>query len=150
MKKTYLLAVLLALSAGAALPLQAMLNARLGRSLGAPSWGGFVSAGVSALVLLAFSYVNAGAPALAQSARELHPGVWLGGVLGALYIFAAVYCAKTMGAAGMVACMLLGQLFGALALDWSGWLAAPVPITWKRIVGCSLAAAGVLLATLRS
>jgi uncharacterized membrane protein YdcZ (DUF606 family) len=67
-----------------------------------------------------------------------------------LYIFAAVYCAKTMGAAGMVACMLLGQLFRALALDWSGWLAAPVAIAWQRMAGCSLAAVCVLLATLRS
>jgi transporter family-2 protein len=150
MKKAHLLSVFLALAAGAVLPLQAMLNAKLGRSLGAPSWAGVVSAGLSALVLLCMSFVYSGAPALAQSARELHPGVWLGGVLGALYIFAAVYCVRTMGAAGMVACMLLGQLFGALALDWSGWLADPAPITWSRITGCSLAAAGVLLATLRA
>lgn len=150
MKKIYLLAVFISLSAGAVLPLQAMLNAKLGRSLGSASWAGVVSAALSALVLLAISMASTGMPSFAQSARQLHPGIWLGGLLGALYIFAAVYCIRTLGAAGMVACMLLGQLVGALALDWSGLFGAPVAITWERVAGCSLAAVGVLLATLRA
>jgi len=145
MRTIHLLAAFISLSAGAVLPLQAMLNAKLGRSLGSPSWAGVVSAAVSALILLAVSLASAGAPSFTQSARQLHPAVWLGGLLGALYLFAAIYCIRTLGAAGTVACMLLGQLVGALVLDWSGLSGTPMQITWERVIGCSLAAMGVVL-----
>jgi bacterial/archaeal transporter family-2 protein len=147
MNKLYLFPIVIALGAGAVLPLQAMLNAQLGRSLGAPTWAGAVSAALSALVLLGVSIAYSGAPTFALSARQLHPGVWLGGLLGALYIFAAIYCVRALGAAGMVACMLLGQLLGALFLDWSGLLGPAVTPSLQRIAGCSLAAIGVVLAT---
>jgi len=138
MKKAYLIAVLICLAGGAVLPLQAMLNAKLGRSLGAPTWAGVVSATLSALLLLGVSLASSGLPSFAQSARQLPAGVWMGGLLGALYMFAAIYCVRTLGAAGMVSCTLLGQLLGALALDSSGLLSAPVGLTWQRLAGCSL------------
>lgn len=150
MKRAYLVATAVALAGGAVLPLQAMLNAKLGRSLGAPTWAGVVSAGLSAVVLMAVSFSFSGAPAIGSSVKQLPAAAWMGGLLGALYMFAAIYCIRHLGAAGMVACTLLGQLVGGLVLDTSGLLGDPVPLTWPRIAGCSLAAAGVLLSTLKA
>jgi len=150
MKRAYLLATAIALAGGAVLPLQAMLNAKLGRSLGAPTWAGVVSAGLSAAVLMAVSFTFSGAPAIGSSVRQLPAAAWMGGLLGALYMFAAIYCVRHLGAAGMVSCTLLGQLLGGLLLDTSGLLGASVPLTWPRITGCLLAAAGVVLSTVRA
>lgn len=150
MSRAYVVAVAVSLAGGAVLPVQAMLNAKLGRVLGAPSWAGVVSAGLSAFVLLAASLAYGGAPAISQSVKQLPAGVWLGGLLGAVYMFAAIFGVKHLGAAGMIACTLLGQLVGALALDTSGVLSDPVPLNWHRVIGCSLAAAGVVVSTMRS
>lgn len=143
----YAIALCIAVIAGAALPLQALINSRLSAQLHGPSWAAAVSALVSAVILLAASPYLAGPPAVAQTIRDAPGWIWLGGVLGALYLFAAVYCVRTLGAAGLVATAVLGQLAGALLLDTFGILHDPVELSGRRILGCVLAFVGVWLVT---
>ena len=67
----------LAFAAGAVLPLQALINARLGARLGGPLWAATVSFAVGTLALLFFQLLTrAPAPALAAALRALgHFGV---------------------------------------------------------------------------
>jgi transporter family-2 protein len=143
----FAIALLTALLGGAALPLQSLINSRLATHLQGASWAGAVSAFVSAIALVMLSPLVAGSPAVANTVRAAPGWAWFGGLLGALYLFAAVYCVRPLGAAGLVATAVLGQLVGALLLDTFGVLHPAVPLSPQRVLGCVLAIAGVWLVT---
>jgi bacterial/archaeal transporter family-2 protein len=143
----FTMALAIAVLGGAALPLQSLINARLATHLQGASWAGAVSALVSAVALMVLSPVVAGSPAVGSTLKAAPGWVWLGGVLGALYLFAAVYCVRPLGAAGLVATAVLGQLVGALLLDTFGILHPAVPLSPQRLLGCALAFGGVWLVT---
>lgn len=142
---TYYLALAAAVLAGAVLPLQSLINAQLGTYLHGSSWAAAASALVSTFVLLLLSPALTGSPSLTGALRGAPLWMWLGGVLGALYLFVAIQCVRPLGAAGLVAAVVFGQLSGALALDTAGVLREAVPLSWQRVLGCLLAFAGVWL-----
>ncbi|MDQ2821027.1 MAG: DMT family transporter [Pseudomonadota bacterium] len=144
---TYYYAVAVALVGGAVLPMQSLINARLATFLQGASWAGATSALVSAIVLIILSPFLTGSPAFASTLKSAPIWIWCGGVLGALYLFATVFSIKPLGAAGVVATVVLGQLVGAVLLDTFGILHPAVPLTWQRLLGCALAISGVWLVT---
>lgn len=148
--KTSILPILVALLGGAALPLQSLINARLGQALHGASWAAAASAIVSAVALVALSPIVTGPPSIVATLKSAPAWMWLGGILGALYLFAAVYGVRHLGAAGLVATVVLGQLVGALILDSVGILHDPVSLTWPRVLGCMLAFVGVWLVTAKA
>lgn len=150
MTTTSILPLLIALLGGAALPLQSLINARLGQALQGASWAAAASAIVSAVALLALSPIVTGPPSVAATIKNAPAWIWFGGILGALYLFAAVYGVKHLGAAGLVATVVFGQLAGSLVLDSLGILHDPVALTWPRVLGCTLAFAGVWLVTMKA
>jgi transporter family-2 protein len=78
--------LVLALVAGAGLPVQAGLNAALARQAGRADWAAFVSFGVGTLALGAWLAASrATIPAGAALARAPW-WAWAGGVLGAFYV----------------------------------------------------------------
>jgi transporter family-2 protein len=140
-----LLLVLVAFLIGVMLPVQAGVNAQLRTGLGHPLLAAFASFAIGTVAL--------GLVALGTRARL--SGVplstipwyqWSGGLLGAVYIAAAVVLAPRLGAATLIAAVVAGQMIASLVLDTRGWAGfAQQPLTWTRLCGGLLVIAGVLL-----
>ena len=72
--------------------------------------------------------------------------VGLGGLLGAVYVFVALEAVRTLGASGLTAVVITGQLAISVAIDRFGLLGVQrTPITASRIAGLVLLVAGVAL-----
>lgn len=140
--------VVLAFGAGAVLPLQALINARLGVRLGGPLWAATVSFAVGTLALLLFQLLTrAPAPALAGALRA-PAWIWLGGCLGGFYIAGVVVSVPRLGPAPLVALVVFGQVAASLALGHFGVLAAAAqPVTLAKAIGGLLLLGGVILVT---
>ena len=135
----------LAVLAGALLPLQALVNARLGHATA----GGLFASACSFLVgTLALALVLAvSRPALpsAEALMRLPAWIWAGGLLGAAFVVVATLAVPRIGAASLVALAVLGQMLAALALDRYGVLQAARPVDATRLLGALLVVAGVVL-----
>ncbi len=138
--------VTLAVAAGAMLPLQAAINARLARLVGSPLW----AAGISGLVLTAALALVAVA-ALRAGPRTAGLGgapwwVWTGGLCGAVVLSATTATAPRLGTAGMIALVMVGQVLCSLLLDHYGVLGLPtLPLSAKRLAAAALLLAGAAL-----
>ena len=139
------LLVLLALVAGAGLPVQAAVNATMRSYIGRPEWAAVVNFGVGFLALLAWVAVLRLPPALSR-ALTAPWWAWCGGLLGAFYVTSVVLLAPRLGVAATVALVVTGQLGMALALDHFGALGMLTrQVTAGRLVGAALLVAGVVL-----
>jgi bacterial/archaeal transporter family-2 protein len=138
--------LLIALLAGALLPVQAGVNLQLRVLLGHPLAATLVSFVVGTLGLAAVvSALRVPLPIGAAWARSewWH---WLGGMLGAVYILVTIIVAPRLGAATLVAALVAGQMVASLALDQFGWVGfAEHPITPLRLAGAALIVGGVVL-----
>lgn len=138
---------LLGILAGAAIALQAPINAALGRGLGLPT----AAAGFSFLsgaVLL--GVVSLSAVWWEGSGINMRaPAPWLfvaGGCLGAFYVTIAVLLTPRIGAAAVMAFAVSGQLLAGLVLDRVGFLGMAVrELSVGRLAGAAMLLAGALL-----
>ncbi len=133
--------------AGAVLPLQALINARLGAAVGGPSAAAAVSFAIGTIGLLAFIFIT-NTPAPNTDAISVLPWwAWVGGLLGAYYVATATMTAPVLGAASMVSLVIAGQMIASLLLDHYGVLHAAQPISLQKMVGAFLLIGGVYLIT---
>jgi len=142
MKSLY---VLLAAAGGAVLPLQALINARLGAATGGPAWAAAISflvgtAGLGLFLALTMQPL----PALAATAA-LPWWAWTGGLLGAVYVAFVIAAVPALGATAMVAFVIVGQLTAAALLDHFGILGAQGALSPQRLLGIGLLVAGAML-----
>ncbi|HET9727131.1 MAG TPA: DMT family transporter [Gemmatimonadales bacterium] len=138
--------LLLALLAGALLPVQTGVNLQLRGALGQPIVAALVSfiVGTAGLALLVAA-LRAPVPVTEAWARGAwwH---WTGGLLGAVYIVAAIVLAPRLGAATLVAALVAGQMVASLLIDHYGWVGFAVhPVSPLRILGALLVVGGVVL-----
>ena len=141
-----ILLLLLAVLAGAVLPVQIVLNARLGQAAGNSVMGAFVSFVVGAVALGAVVLGQGHAARELAALRTAAPGYFLGGLLGALYVAAMAALAPRLGAGLAVGLVVVGQLTVAVLLDHFGALGLPVHlVTLPRLLGLALLLAGVWL-----
>ena len=134
---------LLAELVGALLPLQALLNARLGQL----TWGAVFASLASftvGTVALALLWL-AGRPSLAGGVPQAPWWAWTGGLIGAAFVLAATFLVPRLGAAALICLVVFGQLAGSLLLDHFGVLHARVEVDWMRLAGVLLVGAGALL-----
>ena len=137
--------ILLALLGGAILPLQALINARLGAGFGGPIWAAMLSflVGTIALVALLLA-MRTPMPGLHATAG-LPWWVWTGGVLGAVYVSSVIIAVPALGATALAAFVILGQLLAATLLDHYGVLGAVREINPARATGVFLLIMGAIL-----
>ncbi len=138
--------MLLAMAAGAMLPAQAAINARLARAVGSPIW----AAAISGLVLTATLALVAAAVARAGPRTDGLGGLpwwaWVGGLCGAVVLSATTAAAPRLGAASLIALVMSGQVACSLVLDQWGLLGlATQPAGGKRIAAAVLLLAGAAL-----
>jgi transporter family-2 protein len=141
-----MLYMLLAVVAGAVLPLQAVINARLAANVGGASWAAAISFLVGAVGLLVVQIVTrAPWPGLDRLAA-VPIWTWVGGLLGAVYVVSVIISVPRLGTASVIALVIFGQLVVSLLLDHFGVLvAAPHPINAIRLIGASLLFGGALM-----
>jgi bacterial/archaeal transporter family-2 protein len=142
---TRTLAVLLAAGAGCLVGMQAPINSRLGKSVGSVQ-AATVSFLVGTLVLLlAVTFVNGG---FGNFANTLRAPWWalLGGLCGAVFVTIAIVTVRTLGASGLAAAVITGQLAVSVAIDRFGLLGiAKQPVGAPRVLGLVLLVLGVVL-----
>ncbi|NOT43831.1 MAG: DMT family transporter [Acidobacteria bacterium] len=138
--------VLLTVCAGAGLAAQAVINAELRAALGSAQWAALISFTVGLLALgVPFLVMRDGPPDLVGASRQPW-WIWIGGALGAAYILLAIFLTPRLGAALLIASVIVGQLVGALVIDHYGWFGVPVQrLTVLRVVGGCLLLAGAAL-----
>jgi transporter family-2 protein len=135
----------IAFAAGALLPLQALINARLGKQTAGALFASTCSFLVGTLALLAVLLVSRTPIPAVGTLQRLPAWIWLGGVLGAFFVFIATLAIPRIGAATMVALVVAGQMIGALLLDHYGVLQAPQLVTPGRVLGAAMVLAGVFM-----
>ena len=134
---------LLVVAAGASVTLQQVLNANLRTALGSAAWSGFVSYLLGTVVMLAAA-LAAGAPRLAG--LKLPWFAWTGGFFGALFIGINIVMIPRLGAATVLALVVVGQMCAALAFDHFGVLGLPRhAVSPARLLGVALLVGGVVL-----
>ncbi len=138
--------LVLALVAGAGLPVQAGLNAAFAREAGRAEWAALVNFAVGTLALAAWLAASrATVPAPAAIARAPW-WAWAGGLLGAFYVSAITHAAPRLGVVVTLALSIAGMMLASLALDTTGALGLTVrPLTGARVLGAVLLVAGVWL-----
>jgi transporter family-2 protein len=138
--------LLLALLAGALLPVQTGINLQLRVALGQPIVAALVSF-VVGTVGLAILVAALRAPVPVADAWDRSAWWhWVGGLLGAVYIVAAIVLAPRLGAATLVAALVAGQMVASLLIDHYGWVGFTVhPVNPLRILGAALVVGGVVL-----
>jgi transporter family-2 protein len=136
--------VALAILIGMLLPLQALINASLGKQTTGALFASLVSFLVGSSVLLAWWLLSRPTFDAAVLAR-VPWWAWTGGLIGAVYVAAATLLIPRMGAAALICLVVFGQVIGSLLLDHFGVLHARQPIDPLRLVGALLVIAGALL-----
>jgi bacterial/archaeal transporter family-2 protein len=138
------LAVGLTAGVGVLIALQAPINSRLGKSAGTLAAASISFAiGTLLLVLLATALGGWGK---IGGVRDVGPGYLLGGVLGAAYVTTVLVTVRSLGAGGVTAATIAGQLTAAVVVDQFGLLGvAKHPITALRLAGVVLLVAGTFL-----
>ena len=130
---------------GVAVAIQAVVNGALSRSLVAALPAGAVSFGVGFAALLILSLIT-GAGGSFSKLPELPWWQWIGGILGAYYVFSMIFGVPQLGVVSAMAALILGQMLAALALDATGAFGMAVhAITPARIGAVVLVGAGLLL-----
>lgn len=137
--------IVLAVVVGMALPLQALLNARLGAMTAGPVFASFASFAVGSLALgLVLVATRAPWPP-ARELLALPTWVWLGGLIGAVFVFCGTLLVPRLGAAALICLIVFGQVAGSLLIDHLGILTSPRPVDAMRICGALLVCVGALL-----
>jgi transporter family-2 protein len=139
---------LLGLGVGVGLVVQVGMNSTLRALLGSPIVAAFISFLVGSLALGAYLVLMRTPLPLRAQFAAVPAWAWLGGVLGAFYVASSVIVGPRLGAATLLALVVLGQLMTSLLVDHFGWLGfAQHPLTLMRAGGALLLFAGVLLIT---
>jgi transporter family-2 protein len=140
------LLILCAFLIGVGLPIQSGLNAQLRLGVGHPMLAAAISFLVGTTVLVGMNVVLRVPLPAGEAVSRIPFSHWLGGLLGAAYIYAAVILAPRLGAATLIAATVAGQMVASVVLDQWGLLGfAPQPITTGRAAGVLLVIGGVLL-----
>jgi transporter family-2 protein len=132
--------VLLALVAGAVLPIQGAINGLLRGDIGAPFVVGTVSFAVAtlsmaAVLLITFAITDAPKPQLGGLAKMPWWG-WLGAFCGATYVTTVFTAIPVIGTAAAIGLTVAGQQIASLFVDRYGWFLLPKrEITRLRYAG---------------
>lgn len=145
MSRFWLLA-LLTLIAGAFVPTQAGINARLSLWTRSPVLAAGISFLVGTVILAGYALAARLPLPPLRSALEQPWWLWTGGILGAFFVAVTIHVAPRLGATNMLAWILAGQMLAALAFDHFGLLGYPQHLLSPgRALGVLLLIAGVLM-----
>jgi transporter family-2 protein len=139
------LAVVLTAIVGGLIAMQAPINSQLGKAVG--SWqAASVSFAIGTALLVLIVLVAGGGYGEIGEVRHLSWYYLTGGILGAAYVTTVLVTVRTLGAGGVTAATIAGQLTLAVVVDQLGILGvAKQPITAGRVAGIVLLGIGTFL-----
>jgi transporter family-2 protein len=138
------LAVVLTAVAGGLIAAQAPINAGLGKATGSIP-AALVSFSIGTLALAAVVVLSGKAGGLG-STFDVSWYYLLGGFLGAIYVLNALVAVSAIGAGGVAAATIFGQLTTAMVIDRLGLFGLDqTPLTASRVAGVVLLLAGTVL-----
>ena len=131
--------------AGGLVALQAPINSTLGKSVGTfPAAS--LSFAIGLAVLVAITLLLGGGLGDLSKAGELRWYYLTGGVLGAAYVTTVLLTVRHLGAGGVTAATIAGQLTMSVLIDRSGVLGLDERgLTAQRLIGIALLVAGTVL-----
>ena len=129
---------------GGLIAAQPAVNAGLGKETGNLA-AALVSFAIGTIVL-AVIVALAGQAGSLSGALDVPWYYLTGGILGAAYVFTALVTVGSIGAGGVAAATITGQLTASIVLDRLGVLGLEeTPVTLERMVGVALLLAGTYL-----
>ena len=145
-------ATLAVVAGGAAIAVQAPINGALNRALADPILTACVSFFVGFVALLAIWLVSLAVRGQGYAPPELSAlpaWIWLGGVLGTVYVMATIWSVPKLGVLTLVAAAVFGQLAASLIIDAVGAFGlAARAISPTRILAVLMVMGGLLLSRL--
>lgn len=138
--------LLVAVAVGAAVPLQSAINAQMALSQGHPLYGALANTVTASAVLASLVLALRLPPPDLRNAVAGPWWLWLGGVIGAAFVFGALFVAPRVGAAAFAAATIFGSAVASLAIDhFGGFGFAARPLDLQRLAGAACLLAGVVL-----
>jgi bacterial/archaeal transporter family-2 protein len=138
-------AVALTAVVGGLIALQAPINSNLGKTVGTFQ-AAFLSFAIGTVVLAAIAALAKGGFSEVGQARHLTWYYLTGGVLGAIYVTTVLVTVRHLGAGGVVAATIAGQLTMGVIVDQLGILGVEKdPVTVTKIAGVLVLALGVFM-----
>ena len=129
---------------GSLIALQAPINSGLGKATGTMP-AAAISFLVGTALLLGIVLVSGEIGSLAK-ATDVKWYYLIGGLLGAAYVTTVLLTVRTLGAGGVTAATVAGQLTMSVVIDRLGFLGLEeTPITLTRVIGVLLLFAGTVL-----
>jgi transporter family-2 protein len=139
------IAALLALAAGLAGAIQAAVMGRLGSRVGTLEALAYASALQALLTGVLVVALRPGFGGYSAAVRQ-PAWLWLGGVMGAMIVFAVTFGAPRIGTAATIGILVAGQLAMGVAIDRFGLFGSEqIGISWVRGVGVVLLGIGAML-----
>jgi transporter family-2 protein len=139
-----LLAALWTVVVGGLIALQAPINSTLGKATGTLP-AAAISFSVGTILLIGIVLVT-GDVHKVSGVGDVHWHYLIGGLLGAAYVTTVLLTVRTLGAGGVTAATVAGQLTCAVVIDRLGVLGLDkTPITFGRVLGVALLFVGTLL-----
>ena len=138
-------AVLLTAFTGGLVALQAPINSHLGRSIG--TWqAAFLSFAIGTVALAMIAALATGGLGQLSEVRHVSWYYLTGGLLGAAYVTSILVTVRTLGAGGVVAATIAGQLALSVVVDHFGLIGVTrQPITLTKVLGVVLLGFGTYL-----
>jgi bacterial/archaeal transporter family-2 protein len=139
------LAVALTAVVGGMVALQGPINSGLGKAVGTFQ-AAFISFLTGTIALAVIAGLARGGFGQIAEIRTLGPQYLIGGLLGVCYVSSVLVTVRTLGAGGIVAASVAGQLTMSVVIDHFGWLGVDKdPLSAMKLGGVLLLAAGTLL-----
>jgi len=137
--------IVLAFLSGAFLPVQAGLNAKLGKAAQNPIQASMISFVVGTIALVLYILIS-GQTISWSGLKSAPPYAWFGGILGAFYVTIIVLAFPKLGPGLTFGLVVAGQMIVSLLLEHYNILVAqPNAISFPKIIGVLLVVAGVII-----
>jgi Uncharacterized protein conserved in bacteria len=138
--------LLLALIAGTMMPTQAAVNNKMAAVVDSPITAAFISFFVGTIALFVFMIATGTPLGNLASSKNAPPIAWIGGLMGAFFVAAAVTLVPRLGVAMTFSLIIAGQMLVTLILDHFGFLGLEQrPVSIPRVLGILLITGGVIL-----
>lgn len=131
---------------GALVAFQPLANAILARAIGSPYGAAAISIAVAGIGALAMIGVTGRGDIGRATLASVPWWVFCAGLVGTVFVAGGVVIAPVTGGLLFFACVVAGQLGGAMLADNFGWFGVVVrPISLVRLLGLALVLGGALL-----
>jgi transporter family-2 protein len=140
---------LLAMMAGAAIAVQAGMNARLGVLLDNALMSTAIAFTASAVLTLIVVLVSTRQYPSLEVIRAVPTHLWTGGILSSFGVALFYFLIPKMGVGNMMSFALSGQILVATLCSHLGWFDLPAkPVTHIKLIGLLCMIAGIVLVNL--